>query len=308
MVIYDQLERDNKLSEPMKQNFELKTHVEVRAGQQMITTWDHIEKDVERTRKEMNFFSKSCGRKFSAELVSLTKSKAKISERAKNEDYENHRDVLTRILFVFARTNVAVGYAQGMNEIAAVLYYCFHELGFVEDREHVEADTFWCFFRLVLAVGQVEQFKDNFLFGMNTKDHPMRVSLNHYEKLLANIHPRTAAKFKELGVQSDFYAYRWFLLFFTQEFDILDLMRLWDALLCFFHADHKLKFDAFLTSLSLSIIGLIEEDLLKGDLNACMMLLQRHRTSIHLVLDGAEKLVRRLRGVSVEEIFEKTED
>ena len=143
---------------------------------------------------------------------------------------------------------------------------------------------------------------------MNTKDHPMRVTLNHYEKLLANLHPRTAAKFRELGVQSDFYAYRWFLLFFTQEFDILDLMRLWDALLCFFHPDRKHKFEAFLTSLSLSTVALIEEDVLRGDLNACMMLLQRHRTSIHLVLDGAEKVLRRLRGVSADEIFEKAED
>lgn len=136
----------------------------------------------------------------------------------------------------------------------------------------------------------------------------MRVTLNHYEKLLSNISPRTAAKFKELGVQSDFYAYRWFLLFFTQEYDILDLMRLWDALLCFFHPDKKHMFDAFLTSLSLSIISLIEEDLLKGDLNACMMLLQRHRTSIHVVLAAAQKMLKRLRGVTADEIFEKAED
>lgn len=120
----------------------------------MITTWDHIEKDVERTRKEMNFFSTSSGIKFSDGLISLTKNKAKINERLKNGHIQNHRDVLIRVLFVFARTNIAVGYAQGMNEIAAILYYCFYEMGFPEDREHVEADTFWCFLRLILAVGQ----------------------------------------------------------------------------------------------------------------------------------------------------------
>jgi hypothetical protein len=119
----------------------------------MINQWETIEKDIERTRKEMNFFSMSAGEKFDDSLIYLSKSKHKIAERKAAKDIQNHRDVITRILFVFARTNIAVGYAQGMNEIAAILYYCFYTMGLPEDRPHVEADTFWCFFQLVVAVG-----------------------------------------------------------------------------------------------------------------------------------------------------------
>lgn len=118
----------------------------------MVNMWEHIEKDIERTRKEMNFFSLATQSKMDSSLVWLSRSKAKMREKAETGDLENHRDVLARLLFVFARTNVAVGYAQGMNEIAAVLYYCFYTMSDPEDRRHAEADTFWCFFNLIVTV------------------------------------------------------------------------------------------------------------------------------------------------------------
>jgi TBC1 domain family member 13 len=118
----------------------------------MVNMWEHIEKDIERTRKEMNFFSLSTQVKMNESLVWLSRSKAKMREKKETDNLENHRDVLSRVLFVFARTNVAVGYAQGMNEIAAVLYYCFYTMSDPEDMHHAEADTFWCFFNLIVAV------------------------------------------------------------------------------------------------------------------------------------------------------------
>lgn len=40
---------------------------------------------------------------------------------------ETHADVLLRMLFVFGKLNKGIGYVQGMNEIIAVLYYCFFQ-------------------------------------------------------------------------------------------------------------------------------------------------------------------------------------
>lgn len=131
----------------------------------MVNMWEHIEKDIERTRKEMNFFSLSTNQKFDDSLVWLSKSRAKNKERQQSGNVQNHRDVLSRLLFVFGRTNVAVGYAQGMNEIAAILYYCFYTQSSPEDREHVEADTFWCFFNLVVAVVPPDQSSEIILFS-----------------------------------------------------------------------------------------------------------------------------------------------
>ena len=36
-----------------------------------------------------------------------------------------HSDILARILFIYAKLNAGLSYVQGMNEILAVLYYCF---------------------------------------------------------------------------------------------------------------------------------------------------------------------------------------
>ena len=50
-----------------------------------------------------------------------------------NEDVQNyieaHSDAIARILFIYARLNTGIKYVQGMNEILAILYYCFWKFG-----------------------------------------------------------------------------------------------------------------------------------------------------------------------------------
>jgi len=46
---------------------------------------------------------------------------------------ETHADVLSRILFIYAKLNPGVRYVQGMNEILAVLYFCFFEPNLPDD-------------------------------------------------------------------------------------------------------------------------------------------------------------------------------
>ena len=47
----------------------------------------------------------------------------------KDEDQEKyiemHLDSLSRILFIYAKLNTGIKYVQGMNEVLAVIYYCF---------------------------------------------------------------------------------------------------------------------------------------------------------------------------------------
>jgi len=40
---------------------------------------------------------------------------------------ETHGDVLHRVLFIYAKLNPGIKYVQGMNEVLAVLYFCFLE-------------------------------------------------------------------------------------------------------------------------------------------------------------------------------------
>ena len=95
--------------------------------------WDEIEKDVKRTRREMNFFSKATDEKLNTEANKKRLELQADVKRAdlKAEDVQNyietHADVLHRILFIYAKLNPGIKYVQGMNEVLAVIYYCFYE-------------------------------------------------------------------------------------------------------------------------------------------------------------------------------------
>lgn len=90
----------------------------------------------------MNFFSTATGKTIPDYYIDLIQLFQKRKEKEENGNAENHRDVITRLLYVFARTNKVIGYLQGMNEIVSILYYCFHVYGFQSDQENAEADTF----------------------------------------------------------------------------------------------------------------------------------------------------------------------
>jgi hypothetical protein len=59
-------------------------------------------------------------------LMRQAQSRKQDLSRDDIENYvESHSDALARVLFIFAKLNSGIRYVQGMNEILAVLYYCF---------------------------------------------------------------------------------------------------------------------------------------------------------------------------------------
>ena len=63
------------------------------------------------------------------------------------------------MLFIYAKLNKAVCYVQGMNEVIAVLYYCFWKFGksTVVEIKYLESDLFQCFTNIM---GEI---KDGFI-------------------------------------------------------------------------------------------------------------------------------------------------
>lgn len=77
----------------------------------------------------MSFFYKAVDSSKNGNLEQLMKQaevkRADFSLEMRQKYIETHSDVLGRILFIYAKLNPGVKYVQGMNEILAVLYYCF---------------------------------------------------------------------------------------------------------------------------------------------------------------------------------------
>jgi hypothetical protein len=73
------------------------------------------------------------------------------------------------MLFIYGKLNPGVRYVQGMNEILAVIYYCFwphHELEDVKRDpflEYFESDLFFCFTLLMAEI------RDGFLRTMDNE-------------------------------------------------------------------------------------------------------------------------------------------
>jgi len=86
-----------------------------------------------------------------------------------DQSAEKHFDVLSRILFVFAKANPGIKYVQGMNEILAVLYHVF--LSDKEFAEHVEADSFFAF---TIIMGEV---RDCFIKVLDDSDSGIKARI-----------------------------------------------------------------------------------------------------------------------------------
>ncbi len=134
--------------------------------------WEEIEKDVRRTRSDIDFFIKAVDSSKNYDKDQL-KRQAEVKKAHLHGDLrlnyiETHADVLARILFIYGKLNPGVRYVQGMNEILAVIYYCFwpHELASEKDdlfNEYFESDLFFCFTHMM------SEIRDGFLRSMDNE-------------------------------------------------------------------------------------------------------------------------------------------
>lgn len=100
--------------------------------------YESIEKDVIRTYPCLHFFADQSGADGEGE-----------GERG--HVLSPQHAALQRILYLYAKLNPGIKYVQGMNELVGTLYYVFgNQMSYEPWREHVEADTFFCFSLLMI--------------------------------------------------------------------------------------------------------------------------------------------------------------
>lgn len=180
-----------------------------------------ITSDVTRTRTDMNFFSKT-----------------------KDNTLE---ELLKRILLVFAILHPDISYIQGMNEILATIYFCFAK----SNEIYLESDLFYCFENFMLEV------KDIYLKDNDNSSRGIHGIVRTIENLLEYQDFELFEHFKNIGIEINFFALRWILIFFSQEFFMPETLRLWDSLII---ESDKFR---FITYVCISILTKKREELLK---------------------------------------------
>ena len=200
-------------------------------------TLEQIIKDVYRTGAQLSFFFHPTN---NAKILDQEEA-IKMFERRKNctfkdineiyydeKENETHADVLKRILFIYTVFCADISYHQGMNELLAPIYYCYsYDKTYTdESEENIEADAFWSFQNLMSKVS---------LSFVSANDLGLQIKGFIYEKCLAFVDEELYNHLINAGVKNEYYCYRWFILLFSQEFEINDILKLWD--LVFTHED-----------------------------------------------------------------------
>ena len=251
---------------------------------------EQICKDVNRTHNQLDFFFKPTdeNNKLSQkELIQLMDNRRNCSMKNINDIYkinikETHADVIARILFIYSKFFPDISYVQGMNEIIAPIYYVFSfdkKYGVEASVENIEADVFWTFNSLM------EQIKNNFNSEKNQDDTGIGGKVQKFKKMLQIMDLQLYQHFEAFNVEYYTFAYRWFILFFSQEFLMIDILRLWDYL---FSSDDKF-FNCYFVSLA--VLELKRDDLLVSDLSGILSNLKSFKgLNIEEIISLAKKI------------------
>ncbi|KAI8770955.1 TBC1 domain family member 13-like isoform X1 [Biomphalaria glabrata] len=193
---------------------------------------------------------------------------------------EAHWEVVERILFLYAKLNPGLNYVQGMNEILGPIYYTFATDPDQNYREHAEADSFFCFTCLM------SEIRDFFIKTLDDSQFGIGSKMNQLMEMLKELDRPLWQRLQDQELRPQFYAFRWITLLLSQEFQLPDVLRIWDSL---FADSHRFE---FLIYICCAILISVRQDILKNDFPSNMKLVQRVESEIDLrqVLAKAREL------------------
>lgn len=229
---------------------------------------DEINKDIFRTRTELDFFVRSIAGSATDDAPAVTpNASSSLDGQSEMVDVARprlHYDALARVLLLFARLNPGIRYVQGMNELCAPIYFLFAQ-DRIDGGANVEADTFFCF-SLLMA-----NMRDAFQQNLDSSEAGLLGLLEQFGELLQEKDPEVSKHFEALNLNTVFFATRWLTLLLAQELEMPDVLRLWDSLLADMAATPRRP---LLHYVCVAMVISIRDALLAGDFTDCMRLLQ----------------------------------
>lgn len=166
---------------------------------------------------------------------------------------ESIKQMMLRILFIYARQHPDITYKQGMHEILAPLIFVFYreqinndkpvnsdqEFEYMLSSKYLEHDAFTLFSHIM------KYLKDYFIINTRTKDKDGNNSESEEESpvvkkckyiqgvILREKDPELHAHLTKLNIEPHYYMLRWVRLLGGREFHLEDLLLLWDGLFAY---------------------------------------------------------------------------
>jgi hypothetical protein len=235
-----------------------------------------IEKDVRRTFPYLHFFQQPHN---DADTLDLLRSLHTLSGPRDESEGNIHYIALKRILFIWCKLNPGISYVQGMNEIVGPIYYLFATDAALEWREHAEADAFFCFTNLMAEI------RDNFCKSLDSSDMGIVNRIHQLNELLKKKDLELWQDLENKKLNPQFYSFRWLTLLLSQEFELPDVLRLWDSL---FSDTNRFE---FLLYVCCAMLIAVREKLFDGDFADNLKMLQQYPpTDLHTIITLATEV------------------
>lgn len=116
---------------------------------------------------------------------------------------------LRRILLTYAMYNFNLGYCQGMSDLASPLLYVMCD----------EVEAFWCFAALMERVGS----------HFDEQQSGVQAQLKALREVIQVLDPPLHSHLESLDALAYFFCFRWLLVLFKREFQLEEVLRLWEA-------------------------------------------------------------------------------
>lgn len=180
--------------------------------------------------------------------------------------FHYHMRRLERILYIFSKCNPSTSYIQGLNEIVAVIYNVVAEGILIFNNNWLKAEAFsFYLFQNVFAETKLHEF-------YTVTDHSSIIfkRLNLFMELLSEHLPKLSLLVNKLGIHPLQFGFKRLTLIFSQDFEIPNLVLLWDSL--FAHFNEFIEYENYLL---ISYLSIIEELLCNKDYSQTVEILQK---------------------------------
>ena len=153
---------------------------------------------------------------------------------------ERIKQMMLRLLFVWAKRNPASDYVQGFNDLSSTFIAVFFStyLNFNFDIENdidinekelevlsdnilfeIEADSYWCFKKMM------DNIQTNYI-----SDQPgLQLMMNITEEIVKLVDPALYSHLRKLDVKYLQFSFRWMNCYLMREFSLKLIVRLWDT-------------------------------------------------------------------------------
>ena len=165
------------------------------------------------------------------------------------------KDMLTRVLFVWAFKHPASGYVQGINDLAATFMYVFiadvvhqtrqtsklqkevseidldfdayhitlDDMALLEDEQtqNIESDTYWC----------LENFLETLQENFTDKQPGVYQIIKRIDQIIHKKDPELIQILEEIDYTPEKCTYRWVNNILTREFNMQQLIMIWDKII-----------------------------------------------------------------------------